>query len=191
MAIFGAEQCPRMVTDTRSRDESQNPASHDMWLKIVSDYTQNGPQNDNDSARRGKRKRQQKQKPRALHNLSRCIREIYFPPMVIIFQRKNLNDALLRRHKLLTRETTRPEEYTNLTYNNRVSSTSLQVRRENLPFAKPSRFRRDDISRVRAVGKAKGMSFRRARLRLQGRRENLRIEKLFDAVAQITARGSR
>lgn len=29
-------------------------------------------------------------------------REIYSPPMVIIFQRKNLNDALLRRHKLLT-----------------------------------------------------------------------------------------
>ncbi|CRK95842.1 CLUMA_CG009291, isoform A [Clunio marinus] len=36
-----------------------------------------------------------------------CRREIYFPTMVIIFQRKNLNDALLRRHKLLTRKHTR------------------------------------------------------------------------------------
>lgn len=76
------------VTDTRSRkDNSENLPSHDIHDSKLYQITHE----------KKKQARERRNRDRA-----RCICEIYFPNVVIIFQRKNLNDALLRRHKLLT-----------------------------------------------------------------------------------------
>ena len=108
--------------------QSENPSSHDMCeskLYWVSFKPDRGPRTQKDS-------KQKKTKPRAV-----C--KIYFQSMVIIFQRKNLNDALLNRHKLLivkfdeNENTVRKKvekHHTNPTNNNHKSFNFIKSRRD-------------------------------------------------------------